>query len=128
MTPRQVEGVNAWWGELDVVDRARVLRDDVDDELLAEDLAAGLVRHGVIVVPADRSLVDGRPEGWYWPPVLDEFLADLRGEPAPSGPGGRLCRGCGEPVDDGEEWVDMPVLAGLSFAVHVECVRSTFAT
>lgn len=119
----QLDGVCAWWVELDEVDRARVLRDD-DDGLLAEDPALRSAGHGVSVVPAFASEVDGRPEGWFWPPVLDAFVADLRGEPSGPGPGGRLCQECGEPVEDGEERVEISLLVGLSFVLHAECAST----
>jgi hypothetical protein len=75
----QADAARAWWAELDDVDRGRVLRLG-DAELRPEDLATGLAMHGVTVVPAGVSPVDGRPDGWWPPAVLEELLAELRGE------------------------------------------------
>ncbi|WP_432548624.1 hypothetical protein [Kineococcus sp. SYSU DK004] len=117
---RQADAVGAWWDQLDAVDRGRLLRLD-ESELLPEDLATGLAMHGVTVVPVGVSPVDGRPQGWWPPPVLEQLLADLRGDVPPAGPGGRRCQECGEPVQDGEEWVEVPLYAQLTCLVHVEC-------
>lgn len=121
----QYEGVRAWWSALDEVDRRRALRAvDGDDPLLAQDLASGLAMHGVTVVPGPPSPVDGGPGGWFPPPVLDEFVADLRGEDPPPGPRGRACHVCSDPVEETEEYVEvyLPV-GGLIALVHVDCWR-----
>jgi len=74
---RRRAAVQAWWDELDVVDRRRLLRHEAID-LLPEHLATGLAMHGVTVIPSGPSPVDGRPEGWFVPAVLEDFLAALR--------------------------------------------------
>jgi hypothetical protein len=118
---RQADAVRTWFAELDDVDRGRLLRlDEVD--LLPEDLAIGLSMAGVTVVPIGVSPVDGRPEGWWPPPVLEDYLAELRHEDPPLGPCGRRCQECEEVVEDGEEYVEVPLIAGLTCLVHVKCV------
>jgi len=118
---RQTDAVRRWFAELDDVDRGRLLRLDEAD-LLPEDLAVGLSMAGVTVVPIGVSPVDGRPKGWWPPPVLEDFLAELRHEDQPPRPRGRRCQECSESVQDGEEYVEVPLIAGLTCLMHIECV------
>jgi len=118
---RQDDAVRAWFAGLDDVDRGRLLRlNEID--LLPEDLAVGLGMAGVTVVPIGVAPVDGRPEGWWPPPVLEDFLAELRHEDPPLGPSGRRCQECGEVVEDNEEYVEVPLIAGLTCLLHIECL------
>ena len=117
---RQANAVRAWFVELDDVDRGRLLRLDEAD-LLPEDLAVGSIMAAVTVVSIGVSPVDGRPKGW-WPPVLEDFLAELRHEDQPPFPRGRRCQECGDNVEEGEEYVEAPLIAGLTCLMHVECV------
>ena len=118
---RQTDAVRAWFVELDDVDRGRLLRLDEAD-LLSEDLAVGLIMAGVTVVPIGVSPVDGRPKGWWPPPVLENFLAEIRREDRPRG---RRCQECGEVIQDGEEYIEAPLMASLTSLMHVECVPET---
>lgn len=117
---RQADAVRAWFAGLDDVDRGRLLRLDEAD-LLPEDLAIGLSMAGVTVVPIGVSPVDGRPKGWWPPPVLENFLAELRHQDQPPPLPRRHCHQCNEVVEESEGYAEVPLVAGLIRLVHVEC-------
>lgn len=101
--------------------RGRLLRLNKAD-LQPGDLTIGLSMAGVTAVPIGVSPADGRPERRWPPPVLKDFLAELRHQDSPLGPGGRRYQECQEVVADGEKDVEALLIADLACLVHIGCV------